>query len=64
MGGRARSCESLRICVILGLLAGFALSPKLWLSSRLYPLTPVWPFLMPLGFPGDYIVFGASPAGP
>jgi hypothetical protein len=27
-----------RITVILALLAGFALSPKLWLSSRLYPL--------------------------
>jgi hypothetical protein len=45
--------------VVLGLLAGFALSPKLWVSSRLYPLTPVWPFLKPFSFPGDYIVFFA-----
>lgn len=47
----------LRIVVILGLLAGFALSPKLWLSSRIYPLTPVWSFLKPLSSPGDDILF-------
>jgi hypothetical protein len=46
----------LRISVIAGLLAGFALSPKLWLSSRHYPLTPVWSFIKPLRSPGDYIV--------
>src|SRR6202161_2693204 len=49
----------LRIVAILGLLAGFALSPKLWLSSRLYPLTPVWSFVRPLRSPVDYIVFFA-----
>ena len=49
----------LRISVIWGLLAGFALSPKLWLSSRLYPLTPVWAFLRPLKHPWDYVVFFA-----
>lgn len=47
----------LRISVILGLLAGFALSPKLWLSSRFYPLTPVWSFIRPIPSPGDYILF-------
>jgi hypothetical protein len=47
----------LRISVILGLLSGFALSPKLWLSSRLYPLTPVWPFMKAPGSPLDLIVF-------
>ncbi len=46
----------LRITVILGLLVGFALSPKLWLSSRFYPLTPVWSFLGPIRFPGDYVL--------
>jgi hypothetical protein len=45
--------------VICGLLAGFALSPKLWLSSRSYPLTPVWSFLRPLPRPDDSIVFFA-----
>lgn len=57
LGDRLKSYELLRICVILALLAGFALSPKLWLSSRLYPLTPVWSFLQPLGSPGDRILF-------
>lgn len=47
----------LRLSVIAGLLAGFALSPKLWLSSRFYPLTPVWSFIGPLRAPGDSIVF-------
>ena len=45
--------------IVLGLLAGFALSPKLWLSSRLYPLTPVWSFNRPLGSPIDSIIFFA-----
>jgi len=45
-----------RATVIIGLLAGFALSPKLWLSSRLYPLTPVWSFLAPFRSPEDYAV--------
>jgi hypothetical protein len=59
LGDRLGSSGLLRISVILGLLAGFALSPKLWLSSRIYPLTPVWPFLRPLSSPGDYIVLFA-----
>ena len=33
-----------------------ALSPKLWLSSRLYPLTPVFSFLRPFPSPIDKIV--------
>ena len=56
-GGRFHAYACLRISVILGLLAGFALSPKLWVSTRLFPLTPVWPFFRPLGHPGDSIVF-------
>ena len=55
-GDRIGRFALLRVTVILGLLAGFALSPKLWLSSRLYPLTPVWAFLRPFHSPGDYIV--------
>jgi len=50
----------LRISVILGLLAGFALSPRLWRSSRFYPLTPVFSFLKPIPAPFDYILFGAT----
>jgi hypothetical protein len=49
----------LRVTVILGLLAGFAFSPKLWLSSRFYPLTPVWSFLGPIRSPFDYVVLFA-----
>jgi hypothetical protein len=49
----------LRISVVLALLAGFALSPKLWSGSRLYPLTPVWSFIKPPGPPVDQIIFFA-----
>lgn len=45
--------------MVLGLLAGFALSQKLWLSSRFYPLTPVWSFFSPLRSPTDSVVFFA-----
>jgi hypothetical protein len=48
----------LRVSVILGLLAGMALSPKLWLSARAYPLTPVWSGIGALGPPADGIVLG------
>ena len=51
----AEPSVSLRITVILALLAGFALAPKLWLSSRLYPLAPVFSFLRPFSFPSDYL---------
>jgi len=46
----------LQIGVSVGLLAGFALSPKLWLGSRLYPLTPLFGFLRPLPYPFDFAV--------
>jgi hypothetical protein len=59
VGDRIGAYALLRTSVILGLLAGFALSPKLWLSSRFYPLTPVWSFLKPLPFPADYVVLFA-----
>ncbi len=49
-------CGLLRITVIVGLLAGFALSPKLWLSSRLYPLTPVWSFFKAPNPPVDRLL--------
>jgi hypothetical protein len=48
-----RGTRLLRICVAAGLWAGFILSYKLWLSSRLYPLAPVWPFWRPLPVPLD-----------
>lgn len=49
----------LRISVIAGLIAGIALSPGLWLSSRFYPLTPVWSFIRPSGSPMEYVIFSA-----
>jgi len=50
----------LRIAIVAGALSGMALSYKLWLSARFYPLTPVFPFLKPLPSPYDAIVFGAA----
>ena len=38
-------------------MAGLLLSPKLWVSTRFYPLTPVAPFLKPLPYPFDYAVY-------
>ena len=49
----------LRISLVAALLAGFALSPKLWLSSRLYPLTPLLSFIRPFPSPLDFVVFFA-----
>ncbi len=49
----------LKITVCLGLLAGLLLSPKLWLSTRNFPLIPVLPILQPVPAPFDYLVFGA-----
>ena len=36
------------------------LSHALWLSTRFYPLTPVFPFLKPIPFPFDHILFYVS----
>lgn len=38
-------------------MAGLLLSPKLWVSTRLYPLTPVVEFLKPLPYPFDYAAY-------
>ena len=47
--------------VVLGIafLCGFLLSGKLWITSRFYPLTPVFDSLPTIHFPFDYIVFVA-----
>ena len=50
-----RHTRALRICTAAGLFAGVALSYKLWLNSRLYPLTPAWPFPKPLPPPFDSV---------
>jgi hypothetical protein len=55
----AAAAMRLKIAVCAGMIAGFLLSPKLWISSRLYPLTPVWSGLKPVAFPFDYLLFAA-----
>jgi uncharacterized membrane protein YphA (DoxX/SURF4 family) len=43
----------------LGVDRRFLLSYKLWIGPRSYPLTPVWPFLKPVGPRFDDAVFAA-----
>jgi hypothetical protein len=43
--------------VCVATIAGLVLTPKLWVSSRSYPLTPVATFLPQIPFPFDYIIF-------
>jgi hypothetical protein len=47
----------LKVAIAGGLLGGFLLSPRLWLSGRFYPQTPVVPFLRPIPYPIDHVVF-------
>lgn len=48
-----------KIAVAAGLFSGLALSTKLWLSDRLYPLAPVARFLRPIPAPFDWMFFAA-----
>lgn len=48
-----------KITVGIGMLAGLLLSRHLWLSARSYPMTPVLPFLRPIGPPLDSTIFVA-----
>jgi hypothetical protein len=50
----------LRVAVVAGAVLSMLLSHKLWLSTRDYPLTPVFPFLKPIPSPFDYVVFGTA----
>lgn len=50
----------LRVAVATATFLGMAVSHKLWLSARAYPLTPVFPFLKPIPSPFDAILFGAA----
>ena len=47
-----------RTVVVLGFAAGFSLSPRLWISHRLYPLIPIFPGLPHITSPVDYVLFG------
>jgi hypothetical protein len=53
----AARLAGLRAVVAAGLMAGLLLSPRLWVSTRFYPLTPVAPFLKTLPYPLDYGVY-------
>ncbi|MFZ0311609.1 MAG: MauE/DoxX family redox-associated membrane protein [Candidatus Korobacteraceae bacterium] len=44
--------------VVVGFVASLLLSPKLWVSSRFYPLVPVFHGLPRIPYPLDYLCFG------
>jgi uncharacterized membrane protein YphA (DoxX/SURF4 family) len=44
-----------KTAVVLGFVAGLLLSPKLWISTRLYPLVPIVHRLPVIRFPLDYV---------
>jgi len=48
----------LRLALAASLVAGLLLSPNLWVSTRAYPLTPLWDVVPPLPYPADYALFG------
>ena len=48
----------LRLALAAGLVAGLLLSPYLWVSTRAYPLTPLWDAVPPLPYPADYALLG------
>src|SRR3989344_1466431 len=48
----------LKVILCLGFIAGLLLSLKLWVSSRVYPLTPVLP-VVPIPYPADWILLFA-----
>ncbi len=57
---RPSTAESrLKITLAAAMFAGLALSPKLWLSERAYPLTPVLRQMGAIPAPLDYIVYAA-----
>ncbi len=47
-----------RAALVLGMASGILFSPKLWISSRFYPLTPLIHSLPRIPFPLDYILAG------
>jgi hypothetical protein len=49
--------HAVRWVVAAGFLAGFAFAPRLWISTRAYPVTPIIP-LPTVPFPVDYLAFG------
>ncbi|MCA1718758.1 MAG: HTTM domain-containing protein [Actinobacteria bacterium] len=56
--GAEKRLSWLRFALAAGLVAGLLLSPNLWVSTRSYPLTPLWDAVPPLPYPADYALFG------
>lgn len=50
---------TLKMAVCFGCIAGLLLSPKLWLTSRSYPLVPVFEKLPVIRRPIDYLLLAA-----
>jgi hypothetical protein len=50
----------LRVAIAAGTLASMILSHALWVSTRFYPLTPVFAALKPIPSPFDHILFYAT----
>ena len=48
----------LKYTLATAMLGGMLLSPRLWVSSRSYPLAPVWDGLPTVTAPWDRVVFG------
>lgn len=47
-----------KTAVVAGFVAGLLLSPKLWVSTRFYPLVPVVHGLPHIPYPLDYLCYG------
>jgi hypothetical protein len=54
-----RPLRLLAASIATSMIAGLLLSYKLWLNSRMYPLTPAWPLRTRLPSPLDWILFAA-----
>ncbi len=52
-----KHARPLTIAIAAAFFLGLALSPSLWLSERVYPLTPVLTLLRPIPAPFDYILY-------
>lgn len=50
---------ALKAVIAAGLISFLLLSPKLWITTRLFPLTPVFTWLPALPFPFDYYTYYA-----
>jgi hypothetical protein len=46
-----------KVIVVLVFCLGLAMSPRLWIGPRSYPLAPVFDFLPQTGHPVDYVLF-------